>query len=478
MLLPIIVALPILAALLLLTKSLEKHLGAVVLSLAGVTAVLVTLAGKGLGLGTALWQVLPGFSLSLALDRPGWLFALLAAWLWLPAYAYALSYTRKFPENRPRFFFFYTLSLAATMGIALAGNLLTFYLFYELLTLVTWPLVFHTGTPEAKGAGNIYLGYSFVGAALILAGMGLVYSLIGTLDFIPGGQLLATDTPVGVTVTLAVILLVAGFGVKAAILPLHGWLPRAMAAPAPVSALLHAVAVVNAGCFGLFRALWSTLGHVPLAQAGFSHLLPILSVGTIVLGSVFALRQDELKKRLAYSTVSQLGYITLGIFALEEGLLTGSLVHFVNHGLMKITLFFCAGAVISQAKLTRISQLGGIGRKMPLTMAAFALASLGMIGIIPLNGFQSKWQLVLGSLKVGRPELVGVFILSGLLNALYFLPIIGKAFFEGREGWQREDLSGLNLPPLLTAAACLLLGLWPAPLVNFVKEAVALLGGM
>lgn len=439
--------------------------------LAAVGAALLAgwLAFSHSGLYVEWWQVVPGLKLAFRADGPGLIFALLAAGLWVPATAYAGSYISHHPHKVQRFFCFYTLSLTATMGIALAANLFTLYVFYELLTFVTWPLVMHNQTVSSRAAGAKYLVYSLAGAALVLAAMVVMWWTSGTLDFAPGGSV-ASGTSL-TAVRLLVLLLAGGFGVKAAVMPLHGWLPSAMAAPTPVSALLHAVAVVNAGCFGLLRGMYFVVGPEALSKTGLSRTLLLLAFVTILVGSVFALRQDQLKKRLAYSTVSQLGYITLGIFSGSPLLLFGSLLHFVHHGLMKITLFFCAGAVITRGGVDKVSQMAGIGRKMPLTMGAFALASLGMVGIIPINGFQSKWFLFQGSLAAGQPEIIAVLLLSALLNALYFFPIVGGAFFYGEDRWQKERLSdGLVWPAVLTAVLCLVLGLLPGLLLPAIEQ--------
>ncbi|MGI6365406.1 MAG: complex I subunit 5 family protein [Bacillota bacterium] len=416
------------------------------------------------------WQVAPGLALAFRADNAAWLFAMLAAGLWVPATAYANSYMAHHPHKVRRFFTFYTLSLTATMGIALSANFFTLYLFYEMLTFVTWPLVFHNETPAAKRAGNIYLIYSLVGAAVVLAALVVTWWATGTLEFAAGGLL--ADAPVN-TIRLVIGLLLAGFGVKAAVMPLHTWLPTAMEAPTPVSALLHAVAVVNAGCFGLLRTFYSVVGFEALERAALSRIMLVIASITILVGSLIALRQDHLKRRLAYSTVSQLGYITLGIFSGSPGLLLGSLMHFVNHGLMKITLFFCAGAIITETGIENVSKMDGIGRRMPWVMGAFTLAALGMVGIIPINGFQSKWFLFQGALDAGLPEVIIVLLASAILNAFYFFPIIGAAFFRGDAQWKSERLSSaLVWAPVLTAVLCLVFGLLPSLLHPFVAETV------
>lgn len=441
-----------------------------------ITAVAVALTVAGMKVVPAAapistwWQVAPGLSLAFRSDNAAWLFAMLAAALWVPATAYANSYISHHPHKVRRFFTFYTLSLTATMGIALSANFFTLYLFYELLTFVTWPLVIHNETPAAKRAGKIYLIYSLAGAALVLAAMVVTWWVAGTLDFTAGGLFGGASVSV---IRLAMALLTVGFGVKAAIMPLHTWLPTAMEAPTPVSALLHAVAVVNAGCFGLLRTFYSVIGYDALGKAALSKYLLVIASVTILVGSLIALRQDHLKRRLAYSTVSQLGYITLGIFSGSPGLLLGSLMHFVNHGLMKITLFFCAGAVITETGIDKVSGMDGIGRRMPWVMGAFTLASLGMVGVIPINGFQSKWFLFQGALDASRPEVIIVLLASALLNALYFFPIIGAAFFRGQEKWKPERLSSaLVWAPVLTAILCIIFGLIPSLLHPFVAETV------
>lgn len=468
----IAVALPVLGAVAVWLPSLRR--APLVAPL--LTAVLVALAVAGLklmpggGETSTWWQVAPGLSIAFRADEAAWLFAMLAAALWVPATAYANSYMAHHRHKVRRFFTFFTLSLTATMGIALSANFFTLYLFYELLTFVTWPLVIHNETPDARRAGRIYLIYSLAGAAVVLAAMVATWWVAGTLDFTPGG-LLAGASPA--VIRLTVILLTLGFGVKAAVMPLHAWLPAAMVAPTPVSALLHAVAVVNAGCFGLLRSFYSVVGSAALEAAALSTSLLALASITIIIGSIFALRQDLLKRRLAYSTVSQLGYITLGVFSGSPGLLLGSLMHFVNHGLMKITLFFCAGAIITRTGIEHISKMEGIGRRMPWVMGAFTLAALGMVGIIPINGFQSKWFLFQGALTAGRPEVIVILLASALLNAFYFFPIIGAAFFKGEEKWQSEGLSSaLIWTPVLTAALCIVFGLIPSLLHPLAAETV------
>src|SRR5690554_3174233 len=473
MLIILAIVIPILGGLAVWLPGLRKHpfVPPLISAIIVAAAVAAMRIGSGFGQISTWWEVAPGLSLAFRADNAAWLFAMLAAGLWVPATAYANSYMAHHPHKVRRFFTFYTLSLTATMGIALSANFFTLYLFYEMLTFVTWPLVFHNETPAAKRAGNIYLVYSLVGAAVVLAALVVTWWATGTLEFAAGGLL--ADAPVN-TIRLVIGLLLAGFGVKAAVMPLHTWLPTAMEAPTPVSALLHAVAVVNAGCFGLLRTFYSVVGFEALERAALSRIMLVIASITILVGSLIALRQDHLKRRLAYSTVSQLGYITLGIFSGHPGLLLGSLMHFVNHGLMKITLFFCAGSIITNTGIEHISEMDGIGRKMPWVMGAFAVASMGMVGVIPINGFQSKWFLFQGALEAARPEVIIVLLASALLNAFYFFPIVAGAFFRGeRTEWKAEGLSsGLIWPLVLTAALCIVFGLLPALLYPYVNETV------
>ncbi|MFX0537805.1 complex I subunit 5 family protein [Ornithinimicrobium sp. Y1847] len=361
------------------------------------------------------------------------------------------------------------------------------------MTLVTYPLVAHYGTSKALKAARLYLGYSLAGGLAMLVGIVWLTALVGPVEFEPGGAeeviALASSDPGSATAIL--VLLLAGLGVKAAIFPLHGWLPRAMVAPAPVSALLHAVAVVKAGVFGIARVLEDVFGPVVADELGVLTPLLVLTCITIVYGSVRALVQDDLKKRLAYSTVSQVSYVTLGLALATTAGITGGIVHLVHQGLMKITLFFCAGLFAETLGVTRVSQLPGIARRMPLTAAAFTIGAFGMIGLPPLAGFVSKWWLGLGALDSEHPWVLGVLLTSALLNAIYFLPVVYSMWFsaptdavlegECREGASTahqgvREASGLLLyPALVTATLAVLAGvLAAAPLAPLaVAEAIA-----
>ena len=412
--------------------------------------------------------VLPGLELVFKADALALLFVTLSALLWLFTTLYAIGYLEGSP-HRSRFFGFFSLCVTATMGIAMAGNLFTFFVFYELLTLATFPLVVHRGTPQAMRGGTVYLAYTLGGGALLLTGIVWLHGLAGSADFAHGGYLSALGPDYDGQLQLVFLLLIAGLGVKAALVPLHGWLPRAMVAPAPVSALLHAVAVVKAGAFGVVRIVYEVYG-VEFAQS--LDLLTPLAVAaavTIVWGSIRALFQDDLKKRLAFSTVSQVSYIVLGVALFGPLGTIGALVHLVHQGVMKITLFFCAGNYAETLGVHKVSEMDGAGRRMPWTSAAFTVAAFGMIGVPPLAGFVSKWYLGLGALEAGMPWVLAVLAASSLLNAAYFLPILHRLWFRSRDGaWPEEHIPArggletsplLLAPPLVTAAAALAFGL-------------------
>lgn len=410
--------------------------------------------------------LLPGLELALQADALALLFVVLSSLLWLVTTVYAIGYLEDSP-HRSRFFGFFSICVTATVGVALSDNLITFLLFYELLTLSTYPLIVHRGTEKARKAARLYLVYTLVGGALLLLATVWLYTLADTLDFTPQGFLSGLDDQHHGALTIIFTLLIAGFGVKAAIVPLHGWLPKAMVAPAPVSALLHAVAVVKAGAFGIVRVVHDVFGVAFASSLGVLTPLAIAASITILYGSVRALYQDDLKRRLAYSTVSQVSYITLGTAIAGPIAAIGGIVHLVHQGLMKITLFFCAGNLAETLGIHKVSEMNGVGRRMPWTMAAFTLGAFGMIGVPPLAGFISKWYLGVGALEAGQDWVIWVLAGSSLLNAAYFLPILHVAWFKpAPSSWPREHDSGskettwaLLLPPVITALLALATGL-------------------
>ncbi len=446
-----------------------------------VTRTVLNLAGATLKLllvGVMIWGVfhgeqyesrlplLPGLDLVLRADALSLLFVTLSAVLWLATTVYAIGYLEGAP-NRSRFFGFFSLCVTATVGVALSGNLLTFLLFYELLTLTTYPLIIHRETEVARRAGRIYLTYTLAGGALLMVGTLWLYTLSGTLAFTTQGFLSTLASSEQSSLIMIFVLLMMGLGVKAALIPLHGWLPQAMVAPAPVSALLHAVAVVKAGAFGIIRVVYDVYGIQFAATLGVTLPLAVVAAVTIIYGSLRALFQDDLKRRLAFSTVSQVAYIILGIAIVGPIAAVGGLVHLVHQGVMKITLFFCAGNIAETLGIHKISDMNGVGQRLPWTMAAFTIAALGMIGLPPLAGFISKWYLGLGALEAGQGWVVIVLACSSLLNAAYFLPILYAAWFKPPpECWPAERSFGrqetawsLLAPPLVTALLTVVIGL-------------------
>jgi multicomponent Na+:H+ antiporter subunit D len=395
----------------------------------------------------------------------------LSSILWFITTIYAIGYLEDSP-NRTRFFGFFSLCVTATIGIALAGNLITFLIFYEMLSVVTYPLVVHRGTPAALAAGRTYLLYTLGGGVLMLLGVVWLQVLAGPVEFEPGGslQFLVDEHQTALIAIFA--LLVAGLGVKAAIVPLHRWLPEAMIAPAPVSALLHAVAVVKAGAYGIVRVVYDVYGLELSNQLNVLLPLALFACFTIVYGSVRALTEFDLKRRLAYSTVSQVSYIALGTALIGPAATVGATVHLIHQGIMKITLFFCAGVFAEARGIHDIREMSGVGRSMPLTMSAFTLGAFGMIGVPPLAGFVSKWHLGIGSLESNQPWVIIILVASSVMNAAYFLPVVYKGWF----GEPHEDIEVVEAerfqiseapwsllgPAMTTAALSLLAGLLAA----------------
>ena len=409
--------------------------------------------------------LLPGLDLLLRVDALSLLFATLSALLWFLTTIYAIGYLEGSP-HRSRFFGFFSLCVTSTIGIALAGNLITFLIFYELLTLSTYPLVVHRGTGRSLRAGRIYLAYTISGGLVLTLAIAWLQTLAGPVNFTTGGALHATARDHAGALRWIFALMIAGLGVKAALVPLHGWLPQAMVAPAPVSALLHAVAVVKAGAFGIVRVVYDVYGVKLAAQLGVMSWLAATAAGTILYGSLRALTQDDLKKRLAFSTVSQVAYIVLGVAILGPVASIGGVVHLVHQGLMKITLFFCAGSFSETLGIHRVSEMDGVGRRMPWTMAAFTIGALGMIGMPPLAGFITKWYLGVGAWEADAGWVIAVLVASSLLNAAYFLPVLHAGWFRTQAGPWPEDhpvargeahwmLLG---PSLVTAALVLVTG--------------------
>ena len=385
---------------------------------------------------TDLGTLVPGVEFAFRADPLGLLFGVVASGLYVATAIYSVGYLRGLGgSEQTRFFAALAASLSATIGVAFATNLLVLFLFYELLTVATYPLVAHEETHEARRAGYKYLAYALSGGVLVVLGTLLVFWLAGTVTFAPGGidgiAAVAGADPWFVRVVFG--FLVVGFGVKAAIMPLHPWLPSAMVAPTPISGLLHAVAVVKSGVFGIARTVLDVFGPETIGALGVGLPLAVAAAATMLLGSLIALRQDDLKRLLAYSTIAQLSYIVLGLALVSPAAIAGGLLHLPAHAFAKLTLFFCAGALYVELQLKSISELAGVGRRMPLTMTAFAIGAFSMAGIPLFAGFVSKWYLIVGGLSAEQLLVPIVLVLSGLLNVAYFWPIVYAAFFESPE---------------------------------------------
>ena len=413
-------------------------------------------------------EPLPGLSLALEVEPLGMVFALVASFLWIVTSVYSIGYMRGTHEHhQTRYYIYFAIALSSTMGVAFAGNMLTLFVFYEVLTLCTYPLVTHHGTVEAMRAGRTYLGLLlFTSIGLQLLAILWTWHLAETLDFVPGGILAGTadDTLLG----LLLLLYVFGIG-KAALMPFHRWLPAAMVAPTPVSALLHAVAVVKVGVFAILKVSVYLFGFDTLLSLPARQWLLYLAGATILIASLIAMNKDNLKARLAYSTVSQLSYVILGALLANSWGLLGSGMHIAMHAFGKITLFFCAGAILVASHKTEISQMDGLGRTMPITMFAFLIGSLSVIGLPPVGGMWSKWYLALGTLEAHEVPLLVVLLISTLLNVAYLLPIPVRAFFVSPSGaTQPDSLKEAPFPCLLaiivTTLGCLVLFIYSEPI--------------
>ncbi len=422
-----------------------------------------------------LFEVLPGIDFAFRVDPLGMVFATVSSLLWILAAIYSIGYMRSLNEHaQTRFFACFATSLAAAVGGAFAANLFTLVIFYEVLSLVTYPLVYHHEDEEAWAGSRKYLVY-LMGASksLLLAALALTYHLAGSLDFVPGG-LLAESTAAPALLTVVYFCYLFGFA-KAAVMPIHAWLPAAMVAPTPVSALLHAVAVVKMGVFCVLRVVFHVFGAAQMEGLGLGLATAYLASFTILMASVYALTRDDLKARLAYSTVSQLSYIVLGAVLLSPVAMVGGILHIAAHAFSKITLFFCAGSILCASGKRKISEMGGIGRRLPWTMGAFFIASLSMIGVPPSAGFVSKWYLALGSVEAGEVTFLIVLLTSSVLNAAYFLPVSYAAFF-GTE--PKDDPAPVREIPLVavplvaTAILSLLMGVAPGYFLALAEEVV------
>jgi multicomponent Na+:H+ antiporter subunit D len=435
-----------------------------------VAACVIALYGhvrSGADITVQLAEPLPGLPLVLSVEPLGMLFALVAGLLWPVTTVYAIGYMRGRGErNQTRFYALFAVSIGCALGVAFGGNLLTLFLWYELLTLSTAPLVAHAGTPEARSGVRTYLGILLgTSIGLFLLAILITYSVAGTLEFRHGGILAGRIDPTWAGLLFALYL----FGIgKAAVMPFHRWLPAAMVAPTPVSALLHAVAVVKAGVFTILKITLYVFGTGFLTDSGAADWLLGFAGATILLASLVAMTRDNLKARLAYSTISQLSYVVLGALLVTRPGIVGGALQIAMHAFGKITLFFAAGAILVASRKTEISDMAGLGRAMPVTFGAFLIGSLSIIGLPPFGGLWSKWYLGMGTIETGQWLLLGVLLLSSLLNIAYLLPVPVRAFFgTARDGAAPDRIREAPVTCLaamvVTALACLVLFFYPDP---------------
>ena len=437
---------------------------------------------SGIQLEYTIVEVLPGIAIRLRVDAMGMLLALVSSFLWIITSLYSIGYMRALQEHsQTRYFCFFAISLSATIGVAFSANMLTLYLFYEMLSLSTYPLVTHHQDKESRSSGRKYLFFILgTSIGMVLPAMLFIAHKTGTLEFSSQGIIAGKIDPQ--TVTLLLLVLVFGFA-KAAIMPFHTWLPAAMVAPTPVSALLHAVAVVKVGVFCVARMITGIFGTGLLASLELSTIVCIIAAFTILTASLIALSQDELKRMLAFSTISQLSYIVLGVALLSQSGMVGGMLHIAMHAFGKITLFFCAGAIFVATGVKNISQMVGIGKRMPLTMSAFFIGALSVIGLPPSGGFISKWHLAIGTVESGQIAMLVVLLSSSLLNAAYFLPVVYRSFFCTPEESMFADQRGeapvwCLVPLILTACLSIVLFFYPQPFLELADRAVqAITGG-
>jgi multicomponent Na+:H+ antiporter subunit D len=447
--------------------------------------------------GFTAFEMLPGMDLRFSIEPLGLAFALIAAFLWLVTVIYSVGYMRAHGEgHQTRFYTFFALAIAATVGAAFAGNLLTLYLFYEALTLATYPLVTHGGTDKDRAGGRTYLMVLLgTSSTFLLLALAWTYALTGTLEFSSGGIFVADDALVPgaspIVLTILYALFVFGTG-KAAVMPFHRWLPAAMVAPTPVSALLHAVAVVKLGVFVIMKVTVYTFGLDLLSTVGAARPMQYVAAATLLTAAVLAIREDNLKRRLAYSTVSQLAYIVLAATLAGSVAFVGGGLHIAAHAFAKITLFFCAGMILVSLHKTTVSELRGVGRQMPITLTAWIVASLCVIGMPLTGGFWSKWYLARGTLEAGEPLLLAVVLVGSLLAMGYLLPPAIRAFYAPLEPRaahaavsETADAPTEESPPRLgaeapraslaaltaTAVAALLLFFAAPPIVRWMESA-------
>ncbi len=444
-------------------------------TLAGLVVLMAMRLNKGEKFALTLLEPMPGLTIAFQVEALGMLFALVAGLLWIVTSIYAIGYMRGAGEkNQTRFYAAFAIAISCAMGIAFAGNLLTLFLFYELLTLSTYPLVAHAGTKEARQGARTYIAI-LLGTSIgfLLLGIIVTWFVAGTVTFKHGGILAGKLDPAWAGLLYALFL----FGIgKAAVMPFHRWLPAAMVAPTPVSALLHAVAVVKAGVFTLLKVTIFIFGSDYILSNDVTGVLIWVAAATILLASLIAMTKDNLKARLAYSTVSQLSYIALGAMLASKSGLIGGTMHIAMHAVAKITLFFAAGAIYVAARKKLVSELDGLGRAMPITFGAFLIGTISIIGLPPMGGAWSKWFLGLGTAETGQLILLGVLMLSSLLNIAYLMPIPLRGFFLKPAGGSHytqfnEAPKTILLAMIITSAACIALFFYPEPLYQLAISA-------
>ncbi|HHX73613.1 MAG TPA: monovalent cation/H+ antiporter subunit D family protein [Firmicutes bacterium] len=409
-----------------------------------------------------LFSLLPNLAVSFRVDILSFSLALLASFVWMLVTVYSLEYMRH-EHGCNRYYPVLIVTLASCMGIFMAGDFFTLFVFFELMSLISYVLVVHEETMEALRAGYKYLIMTIIGGLALFFGIIITFELGGSVS-LNGPLLIKEPSSLALLAFLAYLI---GFGMKAGMFPLHVWLPDAHpVAPSPASALLSGI-MLKTGAYGLLRVVFHVFGSKMILDAGWTTLLAVLAIITILLGSAVALTQEDLKRRLAYSSIGQMGYILLGMTIINERALLGDVFHIFSHAFMKSTLFLAAGAIILKTGKRKIKELAGVGRQMPFTLFAFSLAAISMMGIPPLSGFLSKWALSLGALDAGKPYYVVVLLISSLLNGLYYLPIIISGFFGKRER-EGHDLVRINevpstmlVPVALLALTTLLFGLLP-----------------
>ncbi|MCI2057477.1 MAG: proton-conducting membrane transporter [Oscillibacter sp.] len=460
------VLLPIIGGIFVFRQKTEKTRNRMVLWLSGVTAVCAVILCVLPEQSMDLLTIEGSLRLGLRSDALSKFFMALISLIWVPVSVFSFPYIRH-AEHEQQFEGFYTMTLGILMGLALAKNFVTMYMFFEMMSLITMPLVLHNATPTARRAGFKYLGYSVFGAGMALAGFFFVWPHLAVSNFLAGGALLSSAAEHRDELLFVWLVMIVGFGAKAGMMPMQSWLPSAHpVAPAPASAVLSGV-ITKGGVLAIIRVTYYMFGPAFLADSWAQETLVILALGTVFIGSMLALREQQFKKRLAYSTVSQISYALFGLLLLTPEGFEGAMLQIVFHALAKDTLFLAAGAVILSTNCTRVDQLRGIGRRMPVTMGCFTVAALSLIGIPPMSGFFSKWVLATGALATGNPLFgwggVAVLILSALLTAGYLLPIVSAGFFPGSDNIpdQREVGPQMTVPMMIFAGLALVLGVFP-----------------